>query len=448
MTALEQLGAYVAHGAQRVPPDIIALLRLHVADTIGAWIAATPTAEGRALSRFQAAAQPEAGDRTGDMLRDVAVNCALARLSEIDDIHLASMTTPGGIVVPAALTLVQAPNAARDSLAPAIIVGYEAMIRFGLAIQGPMILYRGLWPTYLAAPFATAAVAARLLGLNASQSAHALALALTLASPGVGHHGAATTARWFAVGQAARNGLTAALAAQQGFTSDLDILDGAFLHNVYDIKLDPSALVDRLGERHALAEVSFKPWCAARQTMAATFGLTQLMDDGLAADDITDIKVLLPSPHVKMVDHGVTNGDRASHLTSVPYQLAIAAIMPEAAYDVVQSPAAISDELRAFMDKVKVESDESLLLDYPRLWRAHVRIASRKGPRESDVSHVPGDPDRAFDSGDIKAKFRRFVGPVLGGETTERMLECSLSALEHQQSRRLLMQELRRASAH
>jgi 2-methylcitrate dehydratase PrpD len=443
MTALEQLGAYVAHGAQRVPPDIIALLRLHVADTIGAWIAATPTAEGRALSRFQAAAQPE-GDRTGDMPRDVAINCALARLSEIDDIHLASMTTPGGIVVPAALTLVQDPNVAREQLAPAIIVGYEAMIRLGLAIQGPMILYRGLWPTYFAAPFATAAVAARLLGLNAGQSAHALALALTLASPGVGHHGAATTARWFAVGQAARNGLTAALAAQQGFTSDLGILDGAFLRNVYDIKLDPSALVDRLGERHALAEVSFKPWCAARQTMAATFGLRQLMDDGLAADDVTDIKVLLPPPHVTMVDHGVIKGDRASHLTSVPYQLAIAAIMPEAAYNVVQSPDAISDELRAFMDKVKVEPDESLLSDYPRLWRAHVRVASRKGPRGCDVSHIPGDPDRTFDSGDIKAKFRRFASPVLGAEATERILECSLSALEHHQSRQVLMQELRR----
>ena len=72
----------------------------------------------------------------------------------------------------------------------------------------------------------------------------------------------------------------------------------------------------------------------------------------------------------------------------------------------------------------------------------------RAKPRESDVSHVPGDPDRAFDSGDIKAKFRRFVNPVLGGETTERMLECGLSALEHQQSCRLLMQELGRACDH
>ena len=34
-----------------------------------------------------------------------------------------------------------------------------------------------------------------------------------MAAPGVGHHNAATTSRWLAVGHAARNGLAAALAA-------------------------------------------------------------------------------------------------------------------------------------------------------------------------------------------------------------------------------------------
>ena len=59
-------------------------------------------------------------------------------------------------------------------------------------------------------------------------AANALALALIFATPGVGHHNAPTTSRWFAVGQAARNGLTAALAAQQGFTSDLAADRGKF----------------------------------------------------------------------------------------------------------------------------------------------------------------------------------------------------------------------------
>jgi 2-methylcitrate dehydratase PrpD len=87
---------------------------------------------------------------------------ALARLSEIDDIHLASMTTPGAIVVPAALTIAASlPDVASDDIAAAIIAGYEAMIRLGAAIDGPSVLYRGIWPTYFAAPLGAAAVAAR-----------------------------------------------------------------------------------------------------------------------------------------------------------------------------------------------------------------------------------------------------------------------------------------------
>src|SRR5262249_61568411 len=113
----------------------------------------------------------------------------------------------------------------------ASLVGVGAMPRPGRAVEGPPFLYRGFWPPYFAAPFGIAAVAARLFKLDAEASAHALAL--TLAAPAVGHHNAATTARWFAVGNAARNGLNAALAAQQGFTSDRTLFEGRFLPDVF-----------------------------------------------------------------------------------------------------------------------------------------------------------------------------------------------------------------------
>ena len=138
----------------------------------------------------------------------MAINVALARLSEIDDIHLGAMITPGAIVVPAALTIAASlPDAAPDDVAAAIVVGYEAMVRLGVAIDGPSVLYRGIWPTYFAAPFGAAAVAARLLRLDETQAAHALATALIISAPGTGHHAAPTTARWLAVGHAGGRGV-------------------------------------------------------------------------------------------------------------------------------------------------------------------------------------------------------------------------------------------------
>src|SRR5712691_2326174 len=174
MTALEQLGSHFAESRQ--PPDVLReLVVLHLIDTVGAWIASTRTAEGANLLRFRATlrARGQAGEA---LALDLATRCALARLSEIDDIHLASMTTPGAIVIPGALTLASTmPAAAGDDVMAAMLAGYEIMTRLGRAIDGPQVLYRGIWPTYFAAPMGIAAVAARLLGLDDEAAAHALA---------------------------------------------------------------------------------------------------------------------------------------------------------------------------------------------------------------------------------------------------------------------------------
>lgn len=135
----------------------------------------------------------------------------------------------------------------------------------------------------------------RLHGFDAKQTAHALAL--TFAAPGVGHHNAATTSRWFAIAQAARNGLIAARAAQAGFTSDLSLFDGGFLHGIFGITPNLDVFTQGLGERFALDEASFKPWCAARQTMAATQALKEILADGVSLVQIRSVEVAQPPPY-------------------------------------------------------------------------------------------------------------------------------------------------------
>ena len=418
MTAIEELASRLARlDAQDISDALRTKLQWHVIDTIGAWLAASRTSEGKALIAFRRRMRQAGGD-ADDVPLDVATNCALVRLSEVDDIHLASMTTPGSIVIPGALTLARAWQADPSDAMAAMLAGYEAMTRLGLAIGGPQILYRGIWTTYFAAPFGMAAVAARVMRLDAVQTAHALALALTSASPGVGHHNAATTSRWFAAGNAARNGLTAAIAAQAGFTSDVKLLESGFFTNVYGITPDAAALTERGGEP-MLAHLSFKPWCAARQTMAATEALRQLIAEGAAPDDMTEIRVAVLPPHQKMIDHGVVAGDRASHLTSLPYQMALAAHQPEDVYDLAQSPKNISALLQSFMARIKMEADDKLLEHYPGAWPARISVATPSGSRDRDVMYVPGDPGRPFDGPQVAEKFRRVVAPILGPDQAE-----------------------------
>jgi 2-methylcitrate dehydratase PrpD len=426
VTALERLGAHAVGGRRSLSASERAAVRLHLADTVGAWIAAGGAAEGRALQRFEPEWNP-GGERLAGR---VALGCALARCSEVDDIHLSSGTTPGALVVPAALVIGAEFEAQGEDIAEAIAAGYDLVTRLGAALHGPEILYRGIWPSYLATPFGVAGVAARLMGLDERQAAHALAIALALSAPAVGRPSGAGTSRWFAIGNAARDGVVAALAAQAGFAGDLRLFEGEFFSGVYRISPDPEALTGRPEEGAAVTQTSFKPWCAARQTMAAAQALREIVGGGVAPSGMSEIVVGVPQAYLKMIDHGVVTGDRGSHLTSAAYQMALAALAPNAALDVAQAPQRISEELAGFMGKVSVTADESLTAYYPKSWPARVVVAASGRKHEKTVLQVPGDPERPLGEALLAQKFRRLAAPVVGEGAAENMLQLSLTALD------------------
>jgi len=436
MTALEALGAYVAEGdAEALPADVHTLLRLHAADTVGAWVAGAGTAEGRLLRAYRDVLARECSGAALEM----SAGCAVTRLSELDDIHIASMITPGSIVVPAALAIAAQTGAEAPSVNRAMLAGYDVMVRLGLAADGPAILYRGIWPTYFCAAPGVAAVASRLLGLDAAQSAHALALAVTLSAPGVGQQHAATMSRWLAAGHAARTGWQAAQAARSGFTSDLSLFENGYFRSLYDIAPNVAALTDRLGAHAMLRDVSFKPWSAARQTMASTQAFREMLAAGMRAADIAAVEVSVPPSFLRMVDHGI--GDRMSRLTSVPFQIAIAALDPAAAYSVGQHeavPPAVSD----FMTKVKVSADETLLAGFPKVWRSRVRVQAGGAWHEREIDRVPGDPARPFDEVAVRDKFRRTSGEAIGADACDRLIDAVLATIDGKASAAQLLERI------
>src|SRR5436305_2412188 len=150
--------------------------------------------------------------------------------------------------------------------------------------------------------------------------------------------------------------------------------------------------------------------------MAATQALRELMRDGATPGVMQDIRVAVPPPHIRMIDHGVVAGDRASHLTSVQYQMAMAAFRPDAVYDVGQSPGNLSPEITAFMGRITALGDDALLAEYPAIWPAHVSFRTSAGTVERTVTHVPGDPARPFDTAAVMEKFRRVTAAVMTPE--------------------------------
>jgi 2-methylcitrate dehydratase PrpD len=406
MRDIEDLADFIV--SLRAPDGALAdTLRLHVADVYGAWVAAHATEEGQRLIAYRRQA---AAAGASSALDDIGLNSALARLSEVDDIHIGAMITAGAVAVPVAFGMAASVKGCDQAdLIPAIVAGYEAMVRMGRTINGPENLFRGIWTSYFAAPFGAAAVASRMLKLDAAQTANALALAVTMCAPSVGDHESASTTRWWSFGQAVRNGISAALAARTGFTADLNILRSNLLPSVFGITPDLAAMSGADGTP-ALSQVSFKPWCAARQTMAATQALREVVARGVAPDAIATVEAFVVPLHLKMIGQSVVLGDRGSFLKSLSYQMAVAVVAPGRRFDLAVNPAGAAPAVLDFMRRIAVSADQDLLASYPRQWPARIVVTTRDGATHAHrVDDVPGDPARPIDVAELAAKFDALV---------------------------------------
>ena len=246
MSVIGELAAFVAGAKARDLPAVDReRLRLHVVDTVVAAKAGAHIPEGKALQSL--------GD-AGALAIRIGRQAAAIRLTEIDDIHLPSCTTPSAGVVPVALMLAAQQKFDPDEIASAIWVGTEIMTRIGVAVRGPQILYRGIWPTYLAAPVAAAATSARLAGLSEARIGDALSLAVMLMAGGVGHVHGTPSGRWFLYANAVAAGVAATEAAGAGYRGDPEILDKNWLTDSHGIALDHERLMQKLGARR------FLPW--------------------------------------------------------------------------------------------------------------------------------------------------------------------------------------------
>ena len=400
-----------------------AALEIHILDSIAASIIGATTPDGRAALSFLA-------HGLSGPLDEVATRVASTRITEFDDIHLPSGTTPGAIVVPTALTVGGILGLADSyTFSAAIIAGYEAMTRLGGAIRGQSAGYRGIWATYFAAPFASAAVTARLLGLNGEQSAHALAIALTMSAGRAGPTPAGRTARWLLAGEAARAGCKAALAASDGYLGDLSLLDGNYLATAHDIEPMLNAFNAGWGES-VLLKTSIKPYCSAKQVLSAIAGFEQIIARGIDPNAIERVRVLVPRDFVAMTKNLPTQGNRVSSIVSAPYQIALAAHHRPGLYDIARDPFIMNDAIAALMAKVTVEGDEGLDAHLPGCWPASVEVVTKGHSETTLVLDAPGDPSLAFRHDEVAAKFHAGADRMLGAAEVADWITLICAALE------------------
>ena len=403
MSVIRDLAVFVTNAsAAKLPADEQATLRRHVADTLVAAVAGAQTTEGRALRKLMP--RISAADAAGML-------SAVVRHTEIDDIHTRSCTTPSSVTVPTALVLAgECDSYDADTVASAIWAGTELMTRLGVAIDGARILYRGLWPTYFTAPLGAAAIASRMLHLTEDETAHALSLALMLSAGRSGRFHGALPGRSVILAMAVANGVRAAQAAKDGVGGDPALLDRPWLKDAHGIDAKVEALTAGLGSGSIYPQMTIKPFCSAKQAIAAVEAFTSILDDGVLPDAISKVVLRVPPPYSRMVATKAEAGARASTIVSAAFQMGLAAYRRERLYDIERADAMQEKAALALAGRVEIVADESLLEFFPATFPAEVEVVANGQTVRKRVTVANGDPGRALDDAAVADKARRILG--------------------------------------
>jgi len=388
MTALEVLAEFV-HTVAEQPEERLGRVKLHVLDTFGAMLAGGES----------------------------------ARSTEIDDIHLSSCTTPGSAIVPAALDL-----AARGALrtwgefSTAVLAGYEVLIRLGVAINGPVVLGEGIWPTYFSAPLGSAAAASRAYGLSAAGTAGALSTALSFCTGTSMPAHPEKSSRWFVFEAAVGNGVSAARAARDGQPGSADLLE-RYGARIAGVRISKTRLLAGLGRRFWFDETGFKAYAIARQALAAVEAARELAAaESIDPSAIMEIRVGVPLPQLRIIDRPEAPQTRIASIASVQFQIALALLAPERLLDVCRRPPFVDDRIGRLMAKVTARHEPRLDQYYPAAWPGQVEIRTGRRRLRHTILYPRGDARNPFHWEDVVEKFQRLAQPKLDQQAVKGLI--------------------------
>ncbi|MBI4886853.1 MAG: MmgE/PrpD family protein [Acidobacteria bacterium] len=424
-----QLASYMAEARDRaLPADVAREARHRILDTLGAIVSGARMKPGEAAIRFVQGqgGTPEASVLTTD-IRTSAINAALANgmfghADETDDFEPVTKAHPGCSVVPAALAMAEREGRSGVELLRAVVLGYDVCCRFLMALGPDHVRATHRSAEGTSATFGAAAAAASLARLDARGMRHVLSYAAQQVSglwSWTRDNEHVEKAFDFG-GMGARNGVTAALMVQSGFSGVDQVLDGE--HNMIEAlstEPRPEQMVAALGRRFFVTETAIKTFSVGYPIQAPLDALLTLRrQHGLTADNVERIVARLPEDGARIVDNS------AMPDVNSQYILAVGLIDGAVSFADSHSQERMKDpRVLAVKQRIQLVADRSLMdPDAPRSGRIEVTL--KDGRQVSQFTrYAPGTKENPVDASGINAKVRDLMAPVLGAPRAEQIIE-------------------------
>ena len=371
---------------------------LFVLDALANAAAGRTTEPGKKLQQWARAQGTDSG-------RQAFVVGGLTHILETDDLHRASVTHPGCVVVPAVLAFAAGAKSTGVDFLQAILHGYEAMCRIGNAV-GPTH-YQVWHNTATCGPYGSAMAVATLSELSDEQAMHALGNAGTQSSGFWEFLETGAMSKHLHAGRAAESGLVAAQLAGLDFTGPPAVLEGKrgfFAAACPDA--NPEIVIADANAPWQLRQTSIKPWPCCRHTHPAIDAALALHEE-LAGASIESVQVDTYQAALDVCNRPTPDSEYEAKF-SLYHTVAAALEYGKVDFNSFDSKA--RTDLADMRTRVTVNAAEPWNSNYPVSWGARVSVSTASGSRHSSERHgARGDPEHALDEQEMIEKARMLL---------------------------------------
>ena len=339
---------------------------------------------------------------------------------ELDDVVNSGSLHPAVAVLPAALSTGYRSRCSGSELIAAMVIGYELMVKLGIALKPTAHYRQGFHPTGTCGAFGAAAASARILKLTPQQMLHALGIAGSQAAGSLEFLANGAFTKRFHAGWAAHSGVVAADLAKEGFTGPASIIEGkfGFLHG-YSTESVPEDVIRNWSTPWEVLNSSIKPHACCRYKQGPIDCILEIMAaNDLSAEDIARVEAAILDAGFALVAEPVDQKRNPQSVVdaqfSMPFGAALAILRGNASLERYHMDEISDPDIGSLMERVTCIRDPELNRYFPEKWPARVAIETTDGRHFTKrLDHPKGDPENPLSWDELIAKFTSLAGQVL-----------------------------------
>ena len=335
-----------------------------------------------------------------DALTAAFVNAAGANVLDFCDTHHPTIIHPTAPVAPALLAFAERRRVSGEALLHALLLGIEAECRVGNAVS-PWHYAHGWHITSTCGVIGAAAAVGKLLGLDAEQMTRAIGLGATQACGLLESLG--TMAKSVSVGNAARNGLLAALLAERGFAAAPDTLAGERgFTRVMGHDAEPAAIVRDLGTVWEATKNAYKPYPCGIVLHPVIDALLELRERHTLRPEQVERITVRGHPLLRQRTDRKRPRSGSEAQVSLQHTAAVCLLYGKVGVAEYTDARASEPAVQAFGERVAVEDDPSIPVE-------GIAVALRTADGRDlalEVAHAVGSLARPMTDAQIEAKLR------------------------------------------